>query len=365
MPVTGRTLIDPPVVRAPAYGLYSVATTINDPDAGGPQGRRWEAGGIEFTSVNCATGAVWAVGCGPAFTVTVTKTATANQWSADLTPDVGPYEISVNAGAYAALLDGGTFTTNSASSTVTIRETTGLRRRITLANVSNAATTGATISGTSGSRAYNDAKAGVGKSYVSADPFQVLAGVACGSLGTLGVDDESRARQSLEAAEARLVEATFERGNINPSLVSAATLTPNGSNAVRVKRAVGILESYLRDNYGGTGVLHASPLLSPYLQTERDGNVRRTHLGTPVAFGSGYDGVSPAGAAPAANTVWLYATGAVTVRRSPVDVPATGAETLDRATNQTLLIAERAVMVSIDCVPPAAVLVDLAAEDAN
>ena len=361
MAVTGRTLITAPTLRPVPYGLYSVATVTED----GDQAQRWEAGGIEFTSVACSQGAVWAVGCGPAYTLTVTKTATANQWSADFTPNVGPYEISVNGGAYTAILDGGTFTTNSTTSTVTVRETSGLRRQITLANVSNAATTGATISGSSAAQAYNDPKTGVGKTYSTADPFMVIAGVSCGSLGTLGVDDEQRARGSLAAAEQRLVEQTFERGNISPSLVGTATVTPAGTGALRARRAVAVLETYLRDNYGGVGVIHASPMLGEYLRTERDGNVLRTKLGTPVAFGAGYDGVNPAtGAAPAANTSWIYATGAVAVRKGAVVVPASGAETLDRATNQTLMIAERAVMVSIDCVPPAAALVDLAAEDA-
>jgi hypothetical protein len=361
MATTGRTLIDPPVLRPAPYGLYSVATVTED----GDQPQRWEAGGIEFTSLGCSQGAVWATGCGPAFAVTLTKTAVANQWSADLTPNVGPYEISIAAAPYVALLDGGVFVTASAGATVIIRETTGLRRQIVLANVSNVAATNATISGSSSTQAYNDPKAGVGKTYVQADPFMVIAGVACGSLGTLDVDDQDRARASLAAAEPRLVERTFERGNIVPALVSASTVTPNGATAVSVKRAVGLLETYLRSNYSGVGALHAAPILAEYMRPTKDGNVLRTRLGTPIAFGSGYAGVNPTtGAAAPANQVWLYATGAIIVRRSQVQLPATGAETLNRVTNQTLMIAERSIMVAVDCVPPAAVLVDLAGEDA-
>lgn len=360
MPTTGRTLIDPPVLRPAPFGLYSAATVVTDD---GP-GQRWETGGIEFTSVACSQGAVWAVGCGPAYSLTVTKTATANQWSADFTPNVGPYEVSINGGAYTAIVEGGTFTTNSANSTVTVRETTGLRRQITLANVSNVAATNTTISGSSATQAYNDPKSGVGKSYGSSDPFIVMAGVSCGSLGTLDVDDRARAEGSLAAAEQRIVERTFERGAIVPALVGAGTVTPGGVTGLKAKRAIGVLEDYLRKNYGGVGVLHASPLLAEYLAPTKDGNVMRTKLGTPIAFGAGYTGPNPGtGVAAPANNVWLYATGAVVVRRSAVQVPASGAETLDRATNQTLMIAERGVMVAIDCVPPAAALVDLAAED--
>jgi hypothetical protein len=358
VPTTGRTLIDPPVIRPAPYGLYSVAQVTDD----GGNGERWEAGGTEYTSIACAQGTVWAVGCGPAFSVTVTKTATANQWSADFTPNVGPYEISIDGGAYAPIVEGGTFVTASAGATVTVRETTGLRRQITLANVSNVAATSTAISGSSGTSAFNDAKSGVGVSFVQADPFIVIAGVACG-MGRIG--DTARAAASLAAAEPRLVERTFERGNITPALVSAATVTPNGSTAVSVKRAIGLLETYLRANYGGTGVMHAAPILAEYMKPEVKGNQLLTRLGTPIAFGSGYTGPNPTtGAAAPANQVWLYATGAVTVRRSPVQQPGDMNETFDRATNQVLMIAERGVMVAVDCVPPAAVLVDLAGEDA-
>lgn len=361
MALTPRVLVDPPVVLPHPYGLYSVATvTTEDGD-----GARWEAAGVEFTSVQCTQGYVWAIGCGPGFSVTLTKTETANQWSTDLTPDVGPYEFSVNNGAFGAMVEGGTFTVPNNNSTVVIRESTGLRRRVTLPGVSNVATTGATVSGISSTSAYNDPKTGDGKAFTSADPFTVIAGVTCGSLGTLGVDDETRATAALASAEQRLVEGVFEAGNIAPRLAAGgAVQTPAGTGAIKIKRAIGALEQYIRDQYNGVGVLHMPPLLAEYAEPTRDGNVLRTRLGTPIAFGAGYTGIAPAGTAPAANQAWIYATGAVMVRRSGVMVPARGIETLDKATNQTLMIAERQVMVAIDCLPVAAALVDLAGEDA-
>ncbi len=361
MALTPRVLIDPPVVMPHPYGLYSVATlTTEDGD-----GARWESSGAEFTSVQCTQGYVWAIGCGPGFSAAITKTATANQWSTDLTPDVGPYEFSVNGGAYGGMVEGGTFTVPDANSTVIIRESTGLRRRVTLTGVSNVAVQGTVVSGTSSTQAYNDPKTGDGKAYATADPFTVIAGVTCGSLGTLGVDDEQRATAALASAEQRLVETQFEAGAISPRLAAGgAVVTPGGATGLRVKRAVGVLEQYIRDQYNGVGVLHMPPLLAEYVEPTRDGNVLRTRLGTPIAFGAGYAGLSPAGAAPAANTAWIYATGAVMVRRSGVQVPARGIQTLDRATNQTLMIAERQIMVAIDCLPIGAALVDLAGEDA-
>lgn len=366
MASTLRVMVDAPVLRPPAYGLYSVATVTTD----GGDGDRWERDGVQFTSLGCSQADVWAIGCGPPFSVTLTKTATAGQYSTDLTPDVGPYEFAINpAGgpgdAYAPMGEGGTFVVPNNNSTVVIRETGGLRRRVTLTGVSAAAAQGTQVAGTSSNQAYNAPKTGDGKSYTGADPFIVLAGVACGSLGTLGVDDEQRARAALDAGEQRAVEATFERGNIDPSLSNGAVVTPAGTAAIRVKRAIGELEAYLRSEYGGTGVLHASPLLAEYMAPTKDGNVLRTKLGTPIAFGSGYIGADPtSGAEAPADQAWIYATGAVQVRRSAVQLPASGAATLDRATNQVLMIAERGIMVTIDCVPVAAALVDLAREDA-
>lgn len=356
-----REMVPAPTVQPYRYGLFSVAQVVTD----GGDGARWEMGGIEFASVQCAQGTVWAYGCAPAYSVTLTKTATANQWSVDYTPNAGPYEVSVNGGAWAVVADAGTILTPNATNTVAVREQGGLRRRVAFpaSQVTNNAATGTTRSGSSTTQAYNDPKTGDGKPTVSADPFGVLAGVACGSLGTLDVDDQERARAALAVAEQRLVERVFEQAGSPRLAAGAGVVTPGGTTATRIKRAVGALEQYLGDEYGGTGVLHMPRALAAYAPVERDGAVLRTRLGTGVAFGAGYTGVGPDGTAPAAGEMWIYATGAVQIRRSPVIVPATGAETLDRSTNQTLLIAERSYMVSVDCVPVAAALVDLDGED--
>lgn len=356
-----RELVPAPAVQPSRYGLFSVATVTTDAGNGG----RWEQGGVEFQSVQCAQGTVWAYGCGPAYTVTLTKTATANQWSVDYTPDAGPYEISVNGGAYAVVADGGTILAPNATNTVVVREQGGLGRRVSFAasQITNNAATGTTRAGGSVTQAYNDPKTGDGKPTTGGDPFGVLAGVACGSLGTLDVDDETRARAALAAAEQRLVEGVFERSGTPRLAAGGGVVTPAGVTALRIKRAVGELEQYLGAEYGGVGVLHMPRVLGPYAPVERDGAVLRTRLGTAVAFGSGYTGTSPTLAAPAAGSYWVYATGAVQVRRSAVFVPASGAETLDTATNQTLLVAERSYLVTVDCVPVAAALVDLDGED--
>ncbi|MEV4122930.1 hypothetical protein [Micromonospora sp. NPDC049645] len=355
-----RELVTAPTVESARYGLFSVATIITDSG----NGERWEQGGVEFSSVQCAQGTVWAYGCGPAYVVTLTKTATANQWAVTYTPSAGTYEVRINGGGWAVIANAATILTPNASNTVEVREQAGLGRRVSLTAVPNAPANGTTISGSSVTQAYNDPKTGDGKSWQQADPFGVLAGVSCKSVGTLDVDDEPRARAALAAAEQRLVEQVFERSGTPRLAAGGGVVTPGGSTALRIKRAVGVLEQYLGAEYGGVGALHMPRLLGPYAPVSKEGALLRTALGTPVAFGSGYTGVSPAGADAATGTAWIYATGAVQVRRSQVWVPAQGAETLDRSTNDVLLIAERSYMVSIDCVPVAAALVDLNGEDA-
>jgi hypothetical protein len=71
-------------------------------------------------------------------------------------------------------------------------------------------------------------------------------------------------------------------------------------------------------------------------------------LGTPIAFGQGYNGTSPAGAAPDTNSEWMYATGRVVIWADDVMVPPPR-ETFDKVNNQMLLLAERVYAVTIEC----------------
>jgi hypothetical protein len=76
-----------------------------------------------------------------------------------------------------------------------------------------------------------------------------------------------------------------------------------------------------------------------------------------VAAGAGYPGTSPAGAAPATGESWIYATGAVTMRRGDIKT-FTLSESINRGNNTIEMIAERTYVLGWDCCH-FAILVDI------
>lgn len=192
---------------------------------------------------------------------------------------------------------------------------------------------------------------------VSGDPFAVYKGVECEYL----VDDDSDwARRGLELTEHIAVEDAMWAH----VFTGATDITPTPGTAVTVAQGIAILEGYAGANYGGVPVLHmdrhiASIGLAQESLTFDLNYTITTKQGSLVANGGGYLGMnSPAGVAPAANTAWIYLTGAVTVVRTPVIVnrvvPGTG---VGGHLNRQHALAERMVAVTAECIL-AAVLVE-------
>lgn len=117
--------------------------------------------------------------------------------------------------------------------------------------------------------------------------------------------------------------------------------------------ALGVLESGLASCYGGEGVIHIPYLALPTFVARGlckfdDSGQLRTYSGNLVVAGQGYDGSSPAGAAPAAGTSWIYATGAMFGFRTDVFVqPFPG--TFDRAENTVKKMAYRTYLFGFEC----------------
>ncbi|SRR6266540_607879 len=132
---------------------------------------------------------------------------------------------------------------------------------------------------------------------------------------------------------------------------------------LKPSRALGAVEAILADCYHGQGVIHIPlDILNTFIQNgmmfrQSDGSYL-TPSGNLVVAGSGYPGTSPQGAAPAANTMWIYATGAIFAYRSAVRIHSPR-ESLDRAENTVKMIAQRTYVLGWDCCH-AGVLVDLA-----
>lgn len=190
------------------------------------------------------------------------------------------------------------------------------------------------------------------------DPFVVYATDRCGPVGRTLAEAQGRASALLAGGEGYTLERavwTGEHGN-SPALAHADTVdtTPPGDTA-SLLGAIAILEGWLAGNVRGLGMIHAPVQAAVYLAEagaiRQDGQRFVTTLGTPVAFGAGYEvNTGPDGVQAPAGEVWLYATGMTQVRRSEVILnPETDGESLAHRTNDRLVVAERVYVVTWPC----------------
>ena len=199
-------------------------------------------------------------------------------------------------------------------------------------------------------------------------PFVVYASLTCGSAGYTFDYFESKVRRRLLAVEQTGVEEALWSGAIGASgaLGNLPTLQGAGVQILTatagLNTAIGVLEAYAGRNYGYEPVLHIEARLAQRLGAGggvvQDGNMKRSVLGTPISFGAGYPGTSPAGVAAVANHAWIYITGRVSLWRADEPFVPPARQVLNRATNQISLLAEREWLASYDCFA-AAIDVDL------
>lgn len=193
-------------------------------------------------------------------------------------------------------------------------------------------------------------------STASASPFAVYAADSC----VLG-RDETEARQQLRqrflSGEQAAVERTVFDGQMGntPFLRQADVINTHADALPDLIEAIGLIEQWLAENYGGVGVVHAPRSMAPKLkaQTVMDvkGGQASTIAGSAWVFGTGYPGTPPATfRGEDDGKLWLYATPPVNVRRSRVIEPAdwtSGA--FDKATNSGFLLEERQYVVDWPC----------------
>jgi hypothetical protein len=232
------------------------------------------------------------------------------------------------------------------------------------------------VTGTGGTPAAQGSVASTAVQTVrGATPFTVYAEFDCSPVGQDLIMD--KAEEALGRSEAYQVSRTFWTGSAGssggtgqttawPHLAANATLDdPQG---IRLQSAasplvtggddaaavMGALEASLSSCYGGQGVIHI-PMLA-FATFKADKLVHREAPGDPwtspaghlVVPGSGYTGSSPAGAAPADGTAWVYATGAVFAYRSDTFVRQFP-DTFDRSENTVKMIASRTYLLGFDC----------------
>jgi hypothetical protein len=119
-----------------------------------------------------------------------------------------------------------------------------------------------------------------------------------------------------------------------------------GGGVVTAHRALELLEDYISLN--GTGIIHATPGVATDWASEfliqSKGKQMYTALGTPVAVGAGYIGVTPSGqSGPASDQAWAFASGPIEIYRDPTIqvVPELYSQALDRSMNDLRYFAER------------------------
>lgn len=199
-------------------------------------------------------------------------------------------------------------------------------------------------------------------------PFTVIAEFQCTPIG-LG-DAQTVARDALDRVEQHQVETAFWTGTAagqqvvfphladdTETLDGDVVLQPVASPIVTgadVAQALGALEQALADCYKGQGLIHvprtALPTLAAWKLARLDESSGRlvTPSGNLIVAGGGYTGSGPDGAAPAAGTSWIYATGAAWGYRSEVFLTQVR-DSLDRSTNTLRMQAERTYLLGFEC----------------
>ncbi len=159
-----------------------------------------------------------------------------------------------------------------------------------------------------------------------------------------------RLQQAFQTYERADVERALATGNLTLGhYLGDLNMEVLGGGAVTAHRALELLEDKIAMN--GTGIIHATPatavdwasefLISP---ARVGSSVMTTALGTPVAIGAGYIGVTPEGqSGPASDQAWAFASGPVEIYRAPEIIinPENYSQALDRSMNDLRFFAER------------------------
>jgi hypothetical protein len=191
--------------------------------------------------------------------------------------------------------------------------------------------------------------------------FVVTAGVTCSKVGYSLEEFRRRVTNQFIANEQRAVERIFWTGELGnePHLADPDCTVLAGATVaapLTLRGGVAALESFLGDNYGYTGVIHAPRGVSVYAADARlieNAPARPvTPLGTRWAFGGGYSvNTGPDGTPAPDGVAWLYATGQVNIWQGEViNNPEDLEAAFNTKTNEVTVIAEREYVITRECV---------------
>lgn len=188
---------------------------------------------------------------------------------------------------------------------------------------------------------------------VDARPFMVVAAMECGAVGYTGPEFEERVQRRLLAGEQGAAELALWTGtdpggnalNIQSLTSTEENLAAASYDSASLPSVVAALEEYAYNTqgYGYVAFIHAPVSVASWAASHgdlavRDGPLLRTPFGSIWVFGGGYP--SDGG---------IHITGQVTVWRSPDVFVFPADQTMNRVTNQRLLVAEREYAIAYDC----------------
>lgn len=190
---------------------------------------------------------------------------------------------------------------------------------------------------------------------VDGEAFGVFAGDRCSTFGINERDYVGRAQRQLAATESYLIADELWNGGLGLDSfhltdVSSDTVTDGPASPLV---ALACVEYALgRESRGSRGMIHVTTALLTHLLAAqvvfRDGQLWTTAMGTIVVADAGYDGTGP-GDVLATTSQWMYGTGLISVRLSPVEVlPGDLSQAVDRHTNTVTYVAQRLVALVTD-----------------
>lgn len=195
-------------------------------------------------------------------------------------------------------------------------------------------------------------------------PWDLQVQDPCAS--TFGYDDAEvtgRLRRAADAIESFAIarelwtgdlsrqEAGALGGDTDPNLYLTRDPTVVAPGPVSPKRGLGLIEQAAGEAFHGQQVfLHLSRAARPFFpELVKVGQLLYTNIDNLVVADAGYPGSPPEGVAAAADVAWVYATGPVVVRRTPLVVDTADlAEVIDVRTNTIRRTAGKRVAATFD-----------------
>lgn len=180
-------------------------------------------------------------------------------------------------------------------------------------------------------------------------PFAVYGAFQCGPVGYTLDQIQARARHNLDIGEQRRVERHFWLATMaDPDTVD---LTPV-AGAVSMVSGVAALEDWLGENSGCLGTIHMPRGLTMSLAnsfgmaTSLNDSKMRTHLGTLISAGGGYNNTGPSAELAPDGEAWMIATGPVHIWRGDVlNIPTV----VNRSVNLLSSVVERTILAGFEC----------------